>query len=371
MSPHLEWPRPARLHERDAILDLTNYIFRTSHGREPTVATDYPHVYDPDNLENVFVVADEGRLVASTALWPNEVRIGDIVLRVGGINLVGTLPDYRRLGLGERLMQAAQARMADLGCHIGLLSTDIANWYRRFGWERAGVTHTYRFDRVSIDLLPPLSDTVSWRVAGDEAVSDLCNLRNADGLGAMRAPALLRTFLARRPTRIVVAERDGKPSAYVLVRDEQIIDWAGNAEDIAGLIRVSYGLLDDPPVSTSERSPEGQALGSRQLPVTTPAGGHPLIDLFTQMRVPVNVDYLGMIYLVAPDEILRAFGHEDIQIHSQVHGEQETFTLTVGEESTTLTRSQLTKLFFGPECVSRFGEEVFPFPFWQWRLERV
>lgn len=268
-------------------------------------------------------------------------------------------------------MQAAQARMADLGCHIGLLSTDIANWYRRFGWERAGVTHTYRFDRASIDLLPPLSDTVSWRVAGDEAVSDLCNLRNADGLGAMRAPALLRTFLARRPTRIVVAERDGKPSAYVLVRDEQIIDWAGNAEDIAGLIRVSYGLLDNPPVSTSERSPEGQALGSRQLPVTTPAGGHPLIDLFTQMRVPVNVDYLGMIYLVAPDEILRAFGHEDIQIHSQVHGEQETFTLTVGEESTTLTRSQLTKLFFGPECVSRFGEEVFPFPFWQWRLERV
>ncbi len=371
MSPHLDGPRPARLDELDALLDLTNLIFRTSHGLAPTVATDYPQIYTPDNLENVYVVADKGRLVASTALWPNEVQLGDSTLRVGGINLVGTLPDYRRLGLGERLMRATQARMVELGCHVGLLSTDIATWYRRFGWERAGITQIFRFDRVNIDLLPPLPDTVSWREAGDDVAPALCDLRNADRLGAMRTSALLRKLLARKPTRIIVAERDDRLSAYVLVRDEQVIDWAGDAAEIAGLIRVGFSLLDDPSARASERSPEGRALGSRQLPVATPAAGHPLIDLFTQLRVPANRDYLGMIYLVAPNEILRAFGHTHIHVHSQGHEAAETFTLDDGHARVTLSRSHLTKLLFGPERVSDFGEDLFPFPFWQWRLERV
>lgn len=367
MQPHLEGPRPARLDERTAVLDLVNYVFRTSVGREPTIETDWPHVYAPDNLHNVFVIASGERLVASAGLWCNDIRLGDITLRVGGINCVGTLPAYRRLGLGERLMRAAQARMVDLGCHVGLLSTDIANWYRAFGWERAGIVHTYRFDRANIGLLPLLPETVHCRPAGDDELPRLVDLHNSGALGAVRTPALWRLLLSRKPSSIFVAERDHAPSAYVLLHDNQIIDWAGSAADVAGLARACFDRLDDPSLSTSGRAGDGHALSRQQLTVVTPAVGHPLTALLAQLGIPVQVDYAGMLYLAAPGAILRAFGHHAIQVQEDT----ASFTLWRGREHTELNRNQLAKLFFGPERVIHFAEDVFPLPFWQWRLERV
>lgn len=367
MQPHLEGPRPARPHERAAILEMTNEIFRISLGRAPTIATDWPHVYEPSNLENVLVMSEQGRIVASTAVWPNDIRLGDVVLRVGGINLVGTLPAYRRQGLGERLMQAAQTRMADLGCHVGLLSTDIANWYRVFGWERAGVVHTYRFDRANIGLLPPLPDSVDWRAATDDDIPAICDLHNAACLGAIRTHALLRTLLARKPSRLLVAEREGRPSAYVALRDNQIFDWAGSAADSAGLVRAAFDLLDDSTLSTSGRAADGHALSRQQITVVAPAVGHPLVALFTHLRIPVQVDYAGMLYVVAPGAILHAFGQHAIQVHER----DGAFTLTRAHASIVLNRNQLAKLFFGPERICDFAEELFPLPFWQWGLEKV
>jgi predicted acetyltransferase len=318
-------------------------------------------------------MTDQGRIVASTAVWPNDIRLGDAVLRVGGINLVGTLPAYRRQGVGERLMQAAQVRMAELGCHVGLLSTDIANWYRAFGWERAGIVHTYRFDRANIGLLPLLPDTVQCRAvdnagdADDEVIPALCALHNADCLGAIRTPALLRTLLARKPSRTFFAAREGKPSAYVLLRDTQVFDWAGSAADIAGLVRAAFDLLDDRTLSTSTRAADGRALSSQRITVTAPAVGHPLTALLTQARIPVQVDYAGMLYVVAPGATLRAFGRDSIQVRE----DRAIFTLDNGHSRALLNRNQLAKLFFGPERVSEFAEDIFPLPFWQWGLEKV
>lgn len=183
----------------------------------------------------------------------------------------------------------------------------------------------------------------------------------------MRTSAPLRLFLARRPTRILLAEEDGRPSAYVLLRDDQIIDWAGSAADVAGLVRACFDRLDDPALSTSARAADGRALGSQQLSVVTPAVGHPLTALLTQLGIPVQVDYAGMLYLIAPGAILRAFGHHAIQVQED-HG---SFTLSRGRERTQLSRNQLAKLFFGPERVAGFAEDIFPLTFWQWRLERV
>ena len=50
------------------------------------LADDYPHVYDPANIGNVLIVRDEGRVVCSVGVWINEVEMGPVRLRVGGIN---------------------------------------------------------------------------------------------------------------------------------------------------------------------------------------------------------------------------------------------------------------------------------------------
>ncbi len=131
---NLDGPRAARPQDYDAIMATLNLIFRTAAGRAPTVAIDWPHVYDRSNLHNVSIFTEGHQVAASAAVWPNEVVLGDVRLRVGGVNCVGVLPQYRKLGLGAQLMSAVHDCLRALGCHVGLLSTDIDNWYRSLGW---------------------------------------------------------------------------------------------------------------------------------------------------------------------------------------------------------------------------------------------
>ncbi|MBI3973597.1 MAG: GNAT family N-acetyltransferase [Chloroflexi bacterium] len=141
-------------------LDLINLVFRT-HGvaaadrpRFPTMGWDYAHVYHPDNLDNVRIVSHQGRVVCSVAIYPTTVRTPHGTLSVGGINAVGTHPDFRRYGLATATLVDAHAKMRANGHHIGLLSTGIHNWYRKYGWERAGQQRTFTLDRRNVVFLP-------------------------------------------------------------------------------------------------------------------------------------------------------------------------------------------------------------------------
>jgi predicted acetyltransferase len=368
-------------------------------GREPTIATDWPHVYAPANLENVMVVSEQGRLVASTGVWANDIRVGDVALRVGGINCVGTLQEYRRHGLGSQVMEAAQSKMAELGCHAGLLVTGISNWYRRLGWDDAGWVRTYRLNRGNIALLPRLPDGLRIRFAEvstseaeqeskKEVITEVLRLHNSAQLGAVRTAEGFRQLLAaKKNPRIVLAEsaEQSTPSAYLLLKDPSVVEWAGPAEIVAGLVRACFERLDDPAASTSQRdSGDGPAL-LRTLTLTTPGWQHPLVTRLDHARIPHTIDYLGMIYVVDPQAILNAYGLSSICSVSSlasmagtsmadtdhVEAKGQEFVLTYREESAKFSRNQLAKLFFGPERITEFAADIFPLPFWQWNLEKV
>jgi ribosomal protein S18 acetylase RimI-like enzyme len=371
-------PRPARVEERDELIAMVNLVFRTLAGREPTIGIDWAHVYDPANLANVMVVCDQERVVASTGLWTNEVALGDARLLVGGINCVGTLPDYRRHGLGSSVVEAAQARMRDLGCHVGLLVTGISSWYRRLGWDDAGLVHSYSLNRGNIALLPRLPATVHVRLVetgqdGDagvarEVAGEVVRLHNEQRMGALRTVEQFRQLLAAKGNpRLLLAESEGVLLAYLLVRENSLLEWVGSAENVAGLVRACFEMLDDPQASTSERSNEAGPIALRNLTLSTPGWQQPLVARLDALRIPYSSSYLGMMYVVDPRAVLDAFGLSAIGVSA----EGEAFNLTYQGERVTLHRSQLAKLFFGPERVSPFAAELLPLPFWQWNLEKV
>src|SRR5919109_1976066 len=135
-----EGPRACGPYDLAPTLDLINLVFRTQPAvgvpRAPTMGWDYAHVYNQDNLDNVRIVCHGGRPVSAVGIYPTRVRTPRGTIRVGGVNAVGTHPDYRRLGLNTATMLDAHARMRAEGLHVGLLSTGIANYYRKLGWER-------------------------------------------------------------------------------------------------------------------------------------------------------------------------------------------------------------------------------------------
>jgi predicted acetyltransferase len=393
---HLEGPRPARLEEREELLAMINSVFRIDAGRQPTIASDWAHVYAPHNLANISVMRDAGtgKLVASTGVWVCDVVMGAATLRVGGINCVGTLPDYRRHGLGSRVMMAAQERMRELGCQVALLGTGIMNWYRRLGWEEAGLWRSYRLNRGNVGLLPPLRPGLKLRVVeltpyqpeagtwwqGGLPEALLALYRQAR-MGAPRSAAEFRQRLAARSfSRIFVAEEagtEGRVAAYLLLHPYGVLEWAGRAEDVAALARAAFEALDDPQASTSRRASEPGSAFLRTLSLQTPGWSQPLTELLDRLRIPFESQYLGMLYVIDPQAIVTAYGLAGVEITPLAGDgpedelENRRYRVRVGPSETTLDRRQLTKLLFGPERVSDVGSDLFPLPLCQWFLEQV
>ena len=363
----LDGPRPARPDEREEVLRVVNEVHRLSKGRRPTVADDYPHVYGPANIRNVLVVRCEGRVVCSVGLWINETEMGLARLRVGGINCLATLPEYRRRGLGRALMQASHEHLRASGCHVGLLGTAITNWYRQLGWEGAGMKRTYLVDGGNLDLLPRLPDGVTMRRAGLEAIGDALRIREAERLGGRREPAAFGNIaMARGRPDVVLGEASGEPVAYLLARGREIVEWGGPAPVVAALLRAWYEATRRAEASTSDRDTDGMA-NEQPLAVPAPATGHGLMPLLDAIRIPFSAGGLRMMYVVNPVATLSAYGAAEIDVRE----DGERVVLKRDAETAALSRPHLAKLFFGPEQVSHFAEDVFPLPFWQWPLEYV
>lgn len=390
--PGFEGPRPARRAEREQLLEMVNYVFRVSRGLPATIAEDWPHVYEPENLANVVVVcerddADNGqgrgapsKIVASTGVWACDVVLGGATLRVGGINCVGTLPDYRRHGFGSQVMLAAHQTMRDLGCQVGLLSTGITNWYRRLGWEEAGSQRNYHLNRGNVALLPLLRPGLRVRMvelggarepmdALDMAsLEALARLHEAQRMGAVRTPDRFRQLIvARQIERIAFAEAEEGAVSYLLLREQGVLEWAGPAPIVAALLRALFEQLDDPSASASQRASGEERGPLRTLTVQMPGWQHPLVQMLDGRRIPYGTEYVGMALLLDPQAVLDAYGIGNVRVERVgdrylVHSERGTLTLD---------QRQLTKLFFGPERVSDNEPHHFPLPFWQWRIDRV
>ena len=105
-----------------------------------------------------FLVVQEeagGRIVSSLNLIPQTWSYAGVPFGVGRVELVGTLPEYRRRGLVRRQMDEVHRWCLDLGLPVQII-TGIANFYRQFGYEqglsmtaaRAGYRHR----------IPPLAE---------------------------------------------------------------------------------------------------------------------------------------------------------------------------------------------------------------------
>ena len=376
-TERLEGPRSARPGELGIVLETVNKVMRVDKGLKPTIRTDYPMIYNEENLSNIIVIKNGNHVVSSAAVWINSIEIGSARLKVGGINCLVTAPEYRRRGLASEVMQASHKHMAELGCHVARLTTHIAGWYNRLGWEAAGSYGTYEINRSNMALLPVLGDDISISCHRNDfeesTMVDLVRLHQADKLGGVRSPELLRTLLkagsdpeVTPDTWIVFAIRRDEPVAYLLDRGNIVIEWGGRSDLIAGLLRAWYERAERHGTQ-AKRARSSNADYSDKVTLTAPNSGHALLQLLRARFFPCRLDYWGMLYTLDPRGILDAFGRQDVFVGEQ-NGE---FTLERGSARVTVSRSQLTKLLFGPERISDFVDDVLPFTFWEWPIEHV
>ena len=131
-------PRACQVYDLGPVLDTANLVMRTlatppgQPQRLPTIGYDWAHIYNQENLENIRVITHDDRVVSQVAILPSIVQTPRGDISVGGINCFATNPDFRRQGLGEAVLRDSHEKMRRNGHHIGLLTTEIYDYYRKY-----------------------------------------------------------------------------------------------------------------------------------------------------------------------------------------------------------------------------------------------
>ena len=382
-------PRACGKYELAGVLDLGNLVMRALAAPPgtptiwPTIGFDWAHVFNHANLDNIRLIADGGQIVSMVAIYPSVARTSGGDIRVGGINCFATHPHYRHRGLGGAVLQDAHAKMRADGYHIALLSTDVPNYYRRFGWENGGRELNFVFDRGNVSVLPDPAGyevTEEWR----SYVAELKSLHDMEPMAASRTQEIFNLLAERKFQRLFVAKRGGRVVAYVGLyggleperggglgsvdggqHGRHVPEYGGAPEDVAALLRAVFADIDDPEASTSDNSPGGHAYV--ELSVTTPDSTDGLPGLLSSRRVSSRRGYIGMILLLDPQGLLESLDIADVRVEPRDGG----WRFRQGPRTLDLTEREAVKLIFGPEVYSDFAPDVFPVEFFQWPLDRV
>jgi predicted N-acetyltransferase YhbS len=240
--------RPADLDQVGALLAARG---------DPTDAEDQRLVAeDPDTgCAATAVVVDGDRVVSTATLLPETVRLADVVLPAGQVELVATDPGYEGRGLVRALMAWAHDRSAAAGDLLQVM-IGIPYFYRLFGYEYA------------IDIPParPVRDPSraaapglrSATPADVPALTALHRAAQAAADVAMPHPAArLRWLLAHEASTTWVLDRDGgvAASARVSASDDWLLaePTAADAAAAEDLLTGVAALAGDRPLRVTDR----------------------------------------------------------------------------------------------------------------------
>ena len=136
-SPHtVEIPVPGGV-----AFGYWNGDLETLRGEVNRVDDGWPELYTED--ARVYCAFDGDRPVSFCILDEMGVYDG---LRVAGPGCVGTLPEYRRRGIGLKMVQNVTAILKEDGCDLSYIHyTGVGPWYAKLGyrttarWNREGI----------------------------------------------------------------------------------------------------------------------------------------------------------------------------------------------------------------------------------------
>lgn len=215
---------------------------------EPGDALDHRLVVeDPDEgWRSCAVVVDGDRVVSTATLLDETLRLRDVVLPAGQVELVATDEAYEGRGLVRALMSWAHAESARRG-HLVQEMVGIPYFYRLFGYEYAIAQPLAR--RLTAVPGGGAGDVV--RPAGPADIPALAAFQAAaqavSDLAVPHPVARWRWLVAHEATRTLVVERDGR-----VVASGRITPGSGLVAEAAAQDPAAVGDLLDAVARQSE-----------------------------------------------------------------------------------------------------------------------
>lgn len=171
--------------------------------------TDYRHIY---------LIKEAGSIVSLVRLFPLNLILGTIPVKVAGIGNVATSPSVRGKGYMNQLMEHAIAKMKEEDFPVSILWGD-RHRYRTFGYENAGKTINLTVTRRSLHKsgVKPVSPQ---RYSGQKNLlakiiaiyekNPYCKIRTKEEY----------TLLYQKPGLLLFSAGDDKDFGYLALSDE-------------------------------------------------------------------------------------------------------------------------------------------------------
>lgn len=237
--------RPVQPDELTELGQLLDSVFRVPRGvTDQHMLTDFPLLFQSDNLRNCRVIVEDGRIVSHAGLWPRQLVMDGVTLRVGILVAVATHPDYRRRGQAAALVQSLQQTLHDDGFDLGILWTGVPDFYRKLGWQV--VRPQGEFVELTSDNDVSSADCEELAlVPYSEArhLSQLIPLHEVEPVRMLRSQDDFAALLQLPKITATVAESNGSAVAYLVcsraVNKPGWIECGGSRDGIVRLLQQS------------------------------------------------------------------------------------------------------------------------------------
>ena len=337
--------RAAKSGERNEIVDLISAVFVEK--CRPRYASQ--HYQDSTyGLDQSRVCVVDGKIVSYVRVSDRLMYIGEVVVKLGGIGMVVTSPEYRGRGYASALLRDAIAYMEAQSYDLSLLFTTIQPFYMPLGWAAFPQTS------FELELHEKKNFTSSgWKSRPFDLEKDLTQIsqiydeHNKGRTGTiLRSEQLWRDGYSQQVGMLpsLVVEKNGQIGAYANLAfpdDDQGIDaylatYYPNLREVGyrsetpdGLVVLCHAILD----AAYERGVESiSGRLTRHHPMTlllSADGGNPLSFSIHERMMYRVISLEGLFRKLIPK-------FEAALENTGMAGRSGSFDFTVGDQRCTL-----------------------------------
>jgi GNAT superfamily N-acetyltransferase len=240
-----------------AVIALVNSALRE--GSDQSMLTDYPLVYLPQNLPNIFVTKVAGDMAAEVPFIPRPFRYGPSRITIGIISPTATHLNHRRRGYGSACLNACIERMTALGIPLSILWTRVETFpfYEAAGYQAVRpMTYSYAIEKHDAARFAPTSDSiVPLDPSNDDQLATIRRMHAEESWGVCRTPDELRILMTLPKMTTLLACRNRVPRAYLVVsratNKPGLIEGGGDPDALGALVRHALTASPSPGVVPS------------------------------------------------------------------------------------------------------------------------
>lgn len=361
----MEGPRPPAESEFPRVLEFLNNHLRPE--SQWSIAKEYPTALVPSNVHNMRIITEQQQVLSHAVIKPIIIKSPAIIYKVAAIGSVVTDNQHRNQGLSRRIIEECVAEAKKQECDIGILWTNLYDFYRKMDFELAGHEDSFVIEKeFNAD-----SQGLKFMKGPQVSAEAILRLYSQHTVTTIRTVDEIRKYLAIPNSQIYTAwDSSGQLAAYAI--EGKGVDLAGYIHEWGGSVTKLLALF------SWIRKEKKQAFT-----VIVPNHSLNLITALNKITPIHNAGYLGMIKIINEEVLFNKFrkaartiGMTDFVLEKQ----NGVYHFGIGNDQVAIKdEKEIVRLLFGPMPVMpqfkpetvRTIERLLPMPLWVWGWDSI